>query len=54
MTLSFGRIQRSNCMTDLGFSLWAPALGKHPHLTLGDEAYMVSKIRLSSIVREEA
>ncbi len=34
-------IKQSNCLTDLGYSLWTPALGTHPILTMGDKAYSV-------------
>ena len=36
-------IKQSSCLSDLGYSLWAPALGTHPILTMGDRAYLVLK-----------
>lgn len=40
-------IKQGNCLSDLGYSLWALALGTHPNLTMGDEAYKV----LASLIR---
>ena len=36
-------IKQSSCLSDLGYSLWAPSLGTHPILTMGDRAYLVLK-----------
>ena len=43
-------IKQSNCLSDLGYSLWTPALGTHPCLTMGDKAYRV----LASLLRTPA
>ena len=34
-------IKQSNCLSDLGYSLWTPALGTHPLLTMGDKTYSI-------------
>ena len=36
-------LHRSNCLMDLGYSLWTPALGTHPKLAMGDKTYKVLK-----------
>lgn len=36
-------LQRSNCLMDIVYSLWTPALGTHPKLVMGDKTYKVLK-----------